>query len=195
MKDESTRALIVKAADKLFYEHGFSHTSFSDIADDVKISRGNFYYHFKTKDDILDAVIQVRLSNLRAVLASWEAEGKTPSERLCSFARLLIVNQERLVRSGCPIGTLWTELIKLQHASRERANELFAVFRSWLSEQFKLLGKDHREADALAMHLLSRFQGVAMLASAFGDEVFIAHEVEGMCAWIESVAASASSQR
>ncbi|MDD9913854.1 MAG: helix-turn-helix domain containing protein, partial [Rhodospirillaceae bacterium] len=37
----------------LFYRHGFDHTSFADIAEAVQISRGNFYYHFRTKDDIL----------------------------------------------------------------------------------------------------------------------------------------------
>ena len=43
----STREQIVLAADQLFYEQGFEHTSFADIADAVKLSRGNFYYHFK----------------------------------------------------------------------------------------------------------------------------------------------------
>ncbi|WP_206957062.1 TetR/AcrR family transcriptional regulator [Trinickia acidisoli] len=191
MKDESTRELIVKAADKLFYQRGYSHTSFSDIADDVKISRGNFYYHFKTKDDILDAVIHARLSNLRTLLAKWEAEGKTPVERICYFARTLIVNQTRIMRSGCPIGTLWTELMKLDHESRGQASAQFMLFRSWLREQFALLGKES-EADILAMHLLSRTQGVAMLASAFADEAFIQREVDGMCEWVESVARTAS---
>ena len=44
----STRQDIVEKADLLFYQHGFENTSFADIADAVGISRGNFYYHFKT---------------------------------------------------------------------------------------------------------------------------------------------------
>lgn len=43
-----------------FYESGFEATSFAEIAKAVGISRGNFYHHFKTKDDILDAVIARR---------------------------------------------------------------------------------------------------------------------------------------
>src|SRR5688500_768121 len=61
MRDKTTRDQIVAAADQLFYRRGFEHTSFSDIADAVRISRGNFYHHFKSKDDILDAVIGARL--------------------------------------------------------------------------------------------------------------------------------------
>ena len=62
-----TRDQIVDAADQLFYQQGFEHTSFADIANAVNISRGNFYYHFKTKDDILDAVIDLRLANTQHI--------------------------------------------------------------------------------------------------------------------------------
>ena len=58
MTARSTREEIVDAADQLFYRQGYEHTSFADIAQAVQISRGNFYHHFKSKDEILDAVIQ-----------------------------------------------------------------------------------------------------------------------------------------
>lgn len=47
-------AALTEAADELFYRQGYEHTSFSNIAGAVQISRGNFYHHFKTKDEILD---------------------------------------------------------------------------------------------------------------------------------------------
>ena len=71
MSGRATRDQIVEAADRLFYRQGYEHTSFSDIADVVRISRGNFYYHFKTKDEILDAVIEARLADTRAMLDQW----------------------------------------------------------------------------------------------------------------------------
>ena len=76
MNDMTTRDHIVDAADQLFYRQGYEHTSFSDIADAVQISRGNFYYHFKSKDEILDAVIDERLANTQTMLEQWEIEGK-----------------------------------------------------------------------------------------------------------------------
>lgn len=82
MSDKTTRDHIVEAADQLFYRQGFEHTSFSDIADAVQISRGNFYYHFKSKDEILDAVINVRLANTRKMLERWEIEGKLPGRHV-----------------------------------------------------------------------------------------------------------------
>jgi TetR/AcrR family transcriptional regulator, transcriptional repressor for nem operon len=183
MSDKTTRDHILEAADQLFYRQGYEHTSFSDIADAVQISRGNFYYHFKSKDEILDAVIDVRLANTKKMLEQWEIEGKQPADRIRSFIHILIANRADIKRYGCPVGTLCSELTKLNHASQAEANKLFTLFRTWLRRQFTLLGRE-ADADALAMHLLARSQGVATLASAFHDEKFIKQEVEQMCDWL-----------
>lgn len=185
MNDQTTRDQIVEAADLLFYRQGYEHTSFADIADAVRISRGNFYYHFKTKDEILDAVIDARLANTRQMLERWEIEGENPEDRIRSFIDILIANRADIKRYGCPVGTLCGELAKLNHASLAEANKLLTLFRTWLRRQFERLGRK-ADADALAMHLLARSQGVATLANAFHDEKFIRQEVELMRDWLTS---------
>ncbi|WP_437915123.1 TetR/AcrR family transcriptional regulator [Sorangium sp. So ce302] len=191
MSNPTTRAQIVQAADGLFYRRGYEHTSFADIAEAVGISRGNFYYHFKTKDEILDAVIDERLASTRQMLDRWEIEGNSSADRIRSFIGILIANRASIKRYGCPVGTLCAELAKLDHPSRPGANRLFTLFRTWLSRQFVLLGRAD-DADQLAMHLLARSQGVATLASAFHDETFIAQEVEQMHAWLLSLTTRAA---
>lgn len=185
MSEKTTREQIVEAADQLFYRNGFEHTSFSDIADAVRISRGNFYYHFKSKDEILDAVIDLRLANTQAMLDQWEAEGREPADRIRCFIQMMIANRDYIKHYGCPVGTLCTELAKLNHASQAEANRLFTLFRIWLRKQLTLLGRK-TDADALAMHLLARSQGVAVLANAFQDEKFIRQEVKLMSDWLKS---------
>jgi TetR/AcrR family transcriptional regulator, transcriptional repressor for nem operon len=183
MSGISKRDQIIAAADQLFYQNGFEHTSFSDIAEVVKISRGNFYYHFKTKDEILDAVINLRLANTQSMLDQWVNEGETPAERIRSYINILIMNRAKIKRFGCPVGTLTAELTKLNHAAQEDANKLFTLFRIWLKNQFSQLGYK-KNADELAMHLLARSQGVAILASAFNDEKFIKQEVNHLNEWL-----------
>lgn len=185
MNAKTTREQIVEAADDLFYRQGFEHTSFQDIADAVEISRGNFYYHFKTKDEILDAVINARIASTQAMLDRWEIEGDTPAARIDSFINILVGNRAKIKQYGCPVGTLCTELAKLAHPARTDANRLFTIFRTWLSRQFQLLGRG-ADADRLAMHLLARSQGVATLANAFHDEKFIRQEVAEMGAWLKT---------
>ena len=192
MSDKTTRDHIVEVADELFYRQGYEYTSFADIADAVKISRGNFYYHFKSKDQILDAVIDLRLANTEKMLERWEIEGESPADRIRSFIHILIANRAKIKLYGCPVGALCSELAKLNHPSRAEANRLFTLFRTWLCRQFTLLGRE-ADADELAMHLLARSQGVATLANAFHDEKFIRQEVKQMCEWLTSYTESAAS--
>ncbi len=193
MAHSETRDDIVAVADDLFYRRGYEHTSFADIAERLKISRGNFYHHFKTKDDILDAVIEKRLADRREMLGRWEMEGKTPEERIGRFIDILTVNGEKIRLYGCPIGTLTGELAKLNHAARTDANRLFVLFRTWLRRQFTALGREV-DADALAMQLLSRSQGAATLYNAFQDQDFIQREIDQMKAWLSDIAAKGSGQ-
>ena len=185
MPQPATKDRIAEAADQLFYERGFEATSFSDIATAVGISRGNFYYHFKAKDEILEAVITRRMANTRAMLQDWQAQGGTPAERITCFIRILIANQAKITLYGCPVGTLVSELAKLDHGAQAQANAIFTLFRDWLCRQFEELGCGDR-SDTLAMHLLARSQGVASLAQAFRDPDFVNSEVEQMQAWLHS---------
>jgi len=181
----TTRDRIVEAADDLIYRQGYSHTSFSDIATAVQISRGNFYHHFKSKDEILDAVIDGRLSDTKLMLDQWEVAGEQPQDRIISFIEMMVVNGPLISKYGCPVGTLSTELAKMQHPSEPKAAGLFALFLSWLAGQFASLGREDN-ADTLAMHLLVRSQGVAVLAQALGDEDFIDKQVSEMRDWLSS---------
>lgn len=194
MSDPTTRDTIVEAADRLFYQNGYEHTSFADIAGAVNISRGNFYYHFRTKDEILAAVIDARLGGTRKMLENWERETADPAGRIRRFMHMMIANRTALKRYGCPVGTLAAEMAKLDHAARTDANRLFTLFRTWLATQFKALGCG-TQSDGLAMHLLARSQGVATLASAFRDERFIRHEVALMENWLATVAGGKARKR
>lgn len=184
MSNMSKRDQIIEAADQLFYQKGFEHTSFAHIGEAVNISRGNFYYHFKTKDEILAAVINLRLANTQAMLAQWVNDGESTADRIRSFINLMILNRAKIKRFGCPVGTLTTELTKLNHTAQEDANKLFGLFRSWLKIQFQQLGHK-KDADELAMHLLVRSQGIATLASAFNDEKIIKKEVDNLYLWLQ----------
>jgi len=182
MTVQTTRERIEENADRLFYEAGFEATSFADIADAVGISRGNFYHHFKSKDDILDAVIVRRLATTEAMLEDWNTD-LSPQARIVSFIRILITNQTKIMAFGCPVGTLNTELTKLDHVAKERAVEIFGLFRNWLAAQFAALGCA-KDADALALHLLGRSQGIAVMASTFQDENLLHSEVALLEGWL-----------
>lgn len=185
MTASTTRELIEEQADILFYEKGFEATSFADVAAAVGISRGNFYHHFKSKDAILMAVIDRRLRTTSEMLTAWEIEA-TPQERIVSFIRILVTNQTKIMAFGCPVGTLTTELAKLNHAAKDRAVDIFSLFRNWLAAQFKAFGHVE-QADKLALHVLSRSQGAAVMAAAYGDADFLRSEVNALETWLHAL--------
>jgi AcrR family transcriptional regulator len=184
---QGTRDHIVRGADELFYKQGFQRTSFADIADAAGISRGNFYYHFKSKDEILDAVIGARVAERREMLARWEAEQATPAGRIRCFINTVITDRADIENYGCPMGTLTTELSKLGHGSLESAAGIFTLFRSWLGEQFAALGRAE-DADELAMHVLAVSEGIATMSNAYKDPEFVRREAARLCAWADAQA-------
>ncbi len=52
-----TRQNILDAALKVFCEKGYSKTTFVDIAREIGLSKGAVYWHFKTKPDLLAAIV------------------------------------------------------------------------------------------------------------------------------------------
>lgn len=54
---EERKNEILDVAERLFGTKGFDGTSTGDILDEIGIARGTLYYHFKSKEDILDAMI------------------------------------------------------------------------------------------------------------------------------------------
>lgn len=185
-KGQIIRQRIVEAANDLFYKQGYDHTSFTDIADAAGIARGNFYYYFKTKDDILAAVIHDRVENIRAMLVSWDADIPDPRNRLKRYVAILTNMQGEISQYGCPVGSLCTELAKLEHIHYSEATEMFAVFRDWLETQIRLLGHDE-DAPMLALHLLARGQGVSMVTNAFRDDTFLKREAAAIEEWIDAL--------
>ena len=179
------RARLVQAAVKATYRHGFGQTSLADIAKEARIPLGNVYYYFKTKDEIGDAIIELRVSRFRKLLQELD-KADSPKERLCAFVQIKINNREKLARAGCPVGTLCSELHKQRGVVAKKSTVLFAEALAWMETQFKALGKG-ADSRGLAVHLLSALQGVSVLAHTFHDPGMIAREAARLKQWIRAL--------
>ena len=183
-KGEGNRQRIIDAADNLFYRRGYNQTSFQDISDATGIPRGNFYYYFKTKDEILGAVVNSRIADLSAMLNQCESETDDARERLLMFSNMLEYKRDDVIQSGCPIGSLSSELAKDEAELHEVSRQAFVLLRDWIKQQFKSLGLTN--ADDLAMDLLSKMQGVTVMACAFKDAEFIKRSHNEIKDWINT---------
>src|SRR5690348_11217570 len=76
------RERLVAAACQRIYEAGAEKTTLADIAAAAGVPLGNVYYYFKTKDAIVQAVIEAHLREVGAILAGIEAAHAAPRDRL-----------------------------------------------------------------------------------------------------------------
>jgi len=185
---KSARDRIVAAARRTFYERGFEDTSFADLAKAAGIPKGNFYYHFKSKVELLDAVLEARTASVEAALREWDEALPTPLARLRRFVAMMTAERDDLVRYGCPMGSLLTELGKKREPElHTHARALLDLYIAWTARQFEALGHPPQAARALAVRLLSRCQGAVLVAHAYEDAELLAREVADIEAWIEGL--------
>src|SRR5471030_2628367 len=103
------RVRLVDAADELIYQQTFNSTTLADIALRADVPLGNVYYYFKTKDEILKAVMQKRGVELDALFTNWNALPDIKT-RLRAFIGHNITDSETKAKFGCDLGSLCQEL-------------------------------------------------------------------------------------
>jgi AcrR family transcriptional regulator len=185
MAEMNARTRLLNAAETVTYRRGFARAALADIARAARVPLGNVYYYFKTKDEIGTAIIDLRRSRFRKLLQEFDRAG-SPKDRLCAFVDIKIKNREALARSGCPVGTLCSELHKDGGVVARRSTSLLAEALDWMEAQFKSLGGG-TDSRGLAIHLLSATQGVSLLAHTFHDPRLIQIEANRLKEWIRSL--------
>ncbi|MFF2481852.1 TetR/AcrR family transcriptional regulator [Paenibacillus sp. NPDC058071] len=93
---EQTLGLILSVSAKLFTERGFEKTSIQDIIDELGMSKGAIYHHFKSKEDILDAVMEQQFSYAAQMLENLIRNTQAPSarEKLASILENIVADQD-----------------------------------------------------------------------------------------------------
>lgn len=186
-KSERTQQRIIDAANQLFYRKGYNRTSFSDVVEAAAVPRGNIYYYFKSKDEILRAVIRNRLETINSMLAEWDRTIPAPLDRLQRFVRIMYDSTPALLRSGCPMGSLNIELRKDQPELQAEAKQLFDLFQRWLANQFADLGYPE-EARDLSLRLMARGQGLIVIAQVYQDPGFLERGTQELNRWLDELA-------
>ena len=181
------RDRLIAAACQLLHEQGVETTTLGDIAQLADVPPGNVYYYFKTKDDIIEAVVQLHLQTIRTTLASIEENHRTPKGRLKSLVKVLAEQRDLIAEYGCPQGSLCSELNKRDPVKDHIAAELIRVPLTWVEDQFRFMGR--RDAYDLAVTLIATYQGTALLSNTLGDPTLMSREARRLARWIDSLSA------
>ena len=123
-----TRAKLLEAAYRLFAVHGADAPTIDDVILEAGVARGTFYNHFKTRDQLFEAVADDITASIGAIILTTITGLSDPAARLAlafrMFVRFAVADEARgwiLLRTMPLVGTLNDEMKTFVQAEFEAA--------------------------------------------------------------------------
>lgn len=140
-KKENTRDKIIRVATRRFLENGYSATTVQMVSSELGISKGNFTFHFHSKDDILAELVDL-LCKFQWKLIREEADDGISSLLALCFELMTMASacEENEVAKDFFISSYQSpKCLEIIHNNdTARAKEVFADYcPDWTDEQFR----------------------------------------------------------
>jgi AcrR family transcriptional regulator len=178
------RERLVASARVLIHEQGVQRTTLADIAARADVPLGNVYYYFKSKDDLIGALLDGYKEEAERLTRAFDRH-RSPQARLKALVRNWSDMREMVASRGCPMGTLCAELDKNEDGRDRDAAAVMAIVIDWCEGQFRQLGR--RDARDLALTLFAGIQGAALLANTFRDPTILTRQGHHLERWIDTL--------
>jgi AcrR family transcriptional regulator len=131
---EDTRARVLQVALELFAERGFAETSTRELSERLGFTKAALYYHFRTKDDLLAALIQPVLDQLTALIT------QTPLRSSAAARR-------QVLAAYVDIGTAHLDLLRVLTQDPSVARRPVSAVHISLQERMLQLLAGHEDPD------------------------------------------------
>jgi AcrR family transcriptional regulator len=120
-----TRRRLIEVAVGLFTRHSFAGTSLQMIADEMGFTKAAIYYHFRTREELLAAVVEPIFNQLSEVIAAAEGQRSANARAeymLRGYAELAVANRALVSVLACDPSVItllrgqphWADLINRQ---------------------------------------------------------------------------------
>ncbi|OGK79758.1 MAG: hypothetical protein A2X52_01800 [Candidatus Rokubacteria bacterium GWC2_70_16] len=136
-KGAATRDQILDVAGRLIHLRGYHATSLDEVLKESGVGKGNFYYYFKSKEDLGYAIIDRTIQGFteRTLEPAFADPSADPLRQIGEFLDRVLDNQrQRNCVGGCPMGNLASELSDIHEGFRQRLAGIFVAWRGKLAE-------------------------------------------------------------
>ena len=162
---EIRRNQILDAATKVFVRQGFQHARMDDIVEESGLSKGTLYWYFKSKEDIINAILRRLFTGDLEHLESLVYAPGTASERLIQLTDHRVSGLKRM-SSLVPIIFEFYAVAVHQQWVQQFINEYFHHFRTLLEElvQQGIDSGEFRQVNArnTAISIASLYEGLTL---------------------------------
>ncbi|AZA54913.1 TetR/AcrR family transcriptional regulator [Chryseobacterium sp. G0201] len=169
-KSEATRLNILRKAFELIYEKGYQTTSVDEIIATTQVTKGAFYYHFKTKDEMGLAIInELMKTTFKNTFIEPFQLTVDPLDSIYELMENILMKNEFLkVEYGCPTSNLTQEMAPWNVEFTKALNKLSSEWEQTMIqaiEKGKENGKVKQDVDAkgIAVFVISGYWGVRNL--------------------------------
>jgi AcrR family transcriptional regulator len=189
---KATRAKLIEAALDLFSASGYEHATVDDISQAAGYSKGAYYFHFSTKDDILLELLRMWTEERGATLAGADESASTRDgvkESLAGF-----FSYEASPRWPGLLLEFWAQGIRNAEVGK-RLNEAYASWRRQLADMFDIAGKagvitaSPQDAAAITLAAHDGFAVQSAIGSPGGAAMTAQDLAESLLQPLETVAA------
>jgi TetR/AcrR family transcriptional repressor of nem operon len=176
-KTHPTRERILKATIDVIRQRGLADTSIMDLCDAAEVTKGAFFHHFASKEDLAIAATRYWTQVTGGLFASAPYNDyEDPLDRLIAYIdfRAAIIKGRGLAQFTCLLGTMVQEVYETEPEVREACRigiETHAATITKLVEEAKALHSPRAtwSAEGLALHTQAVLQGAFVLAKAKND--------------------------
>jgi hypothetical protein len=147
---------------------------------------GNIYYYFKAKQSIGEEVIlKINLSYNKMFYALNKIQD--PIEKLHLFIKYQYHDYKlpKIVKYGCPIGSLSQEISKQKGALSKKIIMLVNMILCWIKDQFVKLGFTENSSYRYSLFFFSSLQGMCLLTNTLSNPNIIKNQSDHLMNWIK----------
>jgi TetR/AcrR family transcriptional regulator, transcriptional repressor for nem operon len=172
-----THEAILEAAAELMHLKGYQATSLDDVLRESGVGKGNFYYHFKSKEDLGYAILdQAIASFLGKTLEPCFSDGSIPrlAQIRCFLGRVLAAQRQRNCVGGCALGNLASELSDVHEGFRARLSGVFSAWHARLEQALADAQADGSvgagcRPEAVAQFIVASLEGAILMTKLTKD--------------------------
>jgi len=161
---------IIECASRLMHLQGYNHTTLDDVLKESGVGKGNFYYYFRSKEELGYAIIEGNLKGFSdQVLGRAFGNQKDAIAQIDDFLDIILeLHRQSNCAGGCPMGNMAMEMSDIHEGFRKKIQEVFERWREQLAgalQRAKTLGQlsDHLDPARLAQFIIAGVEGGILL--------------------------------
>lgn len=191
-KSEATRQNILQKAFELIYSHGYQTTSVDEIIATTQVTKGAFYYHFKTKDEMGLAILnELMIPNFKNTFIKPFQVDANPLNTIYNLMHYLLMESEDLkVEYGCPASNFTQEMAPW---NVEFTKALSRLSMKWEEAMINALEKGKKNGDIksevnakeIAVFVMSGYWGIRNLGKLENSKSVYLVYLKGLKSYFE----------